>query len=96
MLRLEEEQLSGMRAKPTLREKDESGYGNWAIEEVSNMGFSVVELGLENVERAQDEHREIEEGNSGGVITIWDKVRFEVALALEDEVGCGGVLKDDK
>ncbi|MBA0650329.1 hypothetical protein Goklo_017759 [Gossypium klotzschianum] len=62
MLRLEEEHLSGMRAKPRLGEKDKNGYNNWAMEDVSNMGFLVVELGLENMERAQDEHREIEEG----------------------------------
>ncbi|PPR87211.1 hypothetical protein GOBAR_AA33480 [Gossypium barbadense] len=59
---LEEEQLSGRRVEPKLEEKDKSGNSNWAMEDVSNIGFSVVELGLENIERAQDEHREIEEG----------------------------------
>lgn len=61
MLRLEEEQLSGKRAEPRLGEKDKSGYNNWAMEDVSNMNFSVAELGLENMEGAQDEQREMKE-----------------------------------
>ncbi|KAH1064455.1 hypothetical protein J1N35_029442 [Gossypium stocksii] len=51
-----------MRVEPSLGEKDKSGYSNRAMKDVSNMGFSVAELGLENMKGVQDEQREIEEG----------------------------------
>lgn len=41
-LRLEEEQLSGIRVEPSLGEKDKRRYSNQAMEDVSNMGISVA------------------------------------------------------
>ncbi|MBA0599843.1 hypothetical protein Gorai_006046 [Gossypium raimondii] len=60
--RLDEEMISGIRIETRVGERAKNGYNNRARKEVSNMGFTIDELGLKNEEGAQEEQQISEEG----------------------------------
>ncbi|MFQ6654374.1 hypothetical protein Gotur_025388 [Gossypium turneri] len=92
--RLDEEMISGIRIETMVGERAKNGYNNRARKEVSNMGFTIDELGLKNEEGAQEEQQISEEGMGlARILTVTEKKKRDWALRKQKGKGIAG--RDD-